>query len=399
MSMTNANTQAPARAPVGGNQPPANNGSRRRRNVEAFSGINPPSDTDNSPEAAELREALRQAELDDLGQGNPAPVTPPAQNTQAPPSQRPPAQAPSGQTIPKARFDQVYQEGSQWRERALHFEAIMRARGIDPANPNASVAPPPAPAPAAGNPPANPDVAAQAAELEAQIVAAAEKFDEGISTLAEYEKARFKLQNQISVLREQNVLAFVASKAPPPAPAQALSMSDRQALNQQAAALSQKHPWAAHLSHVDLKAIEQLVLRDYDLRGKAFPEGPEGRWVMNQAIALWSDFIGPLWYPGVDITQLATTAAQPAAQPTNGNGQSPVPVAPVAPRALPNAVDAAFLAASNHPPNTSNIGAPGSASGELSDEQFMAMSEDARMALPPATLERMFNKERRAPNG
>lgn len=73
--------------------------------------------------------------------------------------------------------------------------------------------------------PAGPTVDPRSSELDQQIVALAQKFDDGLITAAEWKQQERSLQAQIDQIKEDAIAARVAQRSQPPAPAADLTFN------------------------------------------------------------------------------------------------------------------------------------------------------------------------------
>lgn len=346
----------------------------------------PPAPADIDPDEAELAAARAAVAAEEAaaagGAPGPAaatPATPPAAAAPQPGApQQPPAAPQAGQQppnimVPKARFDEVAR-----RLRDTEARLLMASGAIEvltgQVKPGQAATPPQQ---GSGAPPAAaaPTPQQTIEGLEAQILAAAEKFDAGELTMAEFKRQEAALNQQILAAREEALLAKVPKPAAPE-PGVADQAIQAQHLN----TLYAKHPYAAGLSEPQAKHLAQMAALELAAEGQPVGTGPLETMRLQARVAALSDAWGPKW--GIQPTHAPTPSPQSQSQPP-ANG---------APRMSPQAQarqDKLALAA-RLPPDTASLGAGAVGDDAVSEQRIEMMSDDEIMALPASVRARFL---------
>ena len=357
-----------------GTQPPA---------APAAAGEGQPAAAPIDPDDAELAaaQAALAAEEAAKGEGGQQPGQPPAAaaGTDAQQDSIPAAAAPTeGQPskpapmVPHAVFHKERQ-GRQNAERERDYlagkvEALESiAKGTAPATTPA--------APTAAAPtPADP-VQAEIDAKQAEIFAAAERFDTGEITMAEFKRTEAAAQARVNELQARRVIA--ASM-----PQQGPSLADTAIISAHLTTLSQSHPYADFLTPQQAQWLAQREMDAAAALGQPFGTGPEADMRLREAVAKASDEWGPKFGITLPPEVVARRAAAAAAQQPKP-GQTAL-----SPDAQARARKMEFAA--GLPPDTAQMGA-GSASHDLSDAAIVAMDEEAIAAMPAAARARIMN--------
>lgn len=305
----------------------------------------------NAKAAAEAEKGGGQADGEDLIEGADADPNP-ADFVPGKPSRAAPVM------IPKGRFDEATTKLQRERDEALQREAYlagqieaMKALQQQPGQPDK---------PAAQQPPAR-----TVDQIQQEIEANATKFDNGEITYAEMKKIERQLE------REERELT-----APKPAAA-ASSEGDKLYLDTLTAQIEKDHPYITLIqSPADFEFLKRKAAESLAAEGWRNPGGDMGAYQYRLRIAEMADQYGEM---------LTGTKLLPA------NGK-PAPTGQPAPRSPQAAAREAKLdLAADLPPDIARMGTAGDgASGQLSDEQIMAMTDDELANLPTATRRKLL---------
>lgn len=330
------------------------------------------------PDDAALAAAEAAALAEETGQQPDATPAPgPQEGAQDAPAaavQQPPSPSGDGQqappAIPYARFQEVVQ-----RAREAEHRLAMAQGAISVLTKQTGATAPAAPSQAqeTAPPPAQNSQATIAAK-EAELFAAAEKFDAGEITMAELKRLESRITGEIFAMRGEALL----ERVPQPQP-QAPSITDQMLANRQLEELYAKHPYAAALSEQQAEALAEKAHAEAQAKGQPYGGGLAETMRLREHIAVLSDVYGPVW--GIAPQAARPSQQQPAATPpaSGAGGMS------AAAQARLNKLN---LAAS-HPPETAALGS-GGGSDEFSESRIMAMSDDEIAALPASVQERLL---------
>lgn len=362
-----------------GTQPPA---------APAAAGEGQPAAAPIDPDDAELAaaQAALAAEEAAKGEGGQQPGQPPAAaaGTDAQQDSIPAAAAPTeGQPskpapmVPHAVFHKERQ-GRQNAERERDYlagkvEALESiAKGTAPATTPA--------APTAAAPtPADP-VQAEIDAKQAEIFAAAERFDTGEITMAEFKRTEAAAQARVNELQARRVIA--ASM-----PQQGPSLADTAIITAHLTTLSQDFPHSQLLTPEQAQWLAGRELDKARAFGRPYGSGPEADFKLQAAVAAQAEEF--FREAGIAVPPEVTAAAAAAKQRRSGGAQQPKPgQTALSPDAQARARKMEFAA--GLPPDTAQMGA-GSASHDLSDAAIVAMDEEAIAAMPAAARARIMN--------
>ncbi|CAB4144158.1 hypothetical protein UFOVP469_15 [uncultured Caudovirales phage] len=278
--------------------------------------------------------------------------------------------------VPYTRFQEVWAKGAEATKQAIYqqaradaLEALLRQ-----AQSGTQVAAVPPEQVAAA--PASPE---QTRELilaqRTKIMEAAQSFDEGALTMAQFVAAQNEAASEIE--RLQGLAAPVQQR-------QGASLADTMILTQHLERLNQAHPWVAVLTQPELEALADMAVVEAQATGQPIITGQnatsQDTMRLREAVARLSGVFGPRWHPE-RVAEAATT------QPSGGANSRPG-----AGGAVPNGASAAakIALANNHPPNTNQSGHAPSVTGQLSEEQILNMSQEDWAALPAATRDKLL---------
>ena len=299
-----------------------------------------------------------------------------------------PAAAPGA--VPLPRFNSVVQQRNQAVEDAAYWRGVAESRAAG----GATGAPP---APVAQPTPAEILAQVEAAITERQnaIVALAEKHDNGEITLAQYEREKFKIQNEIDGIKARHLAGHIQSQMPKEKPAP-ISWADQVALDNLIADLQVKHPWSAVMPQVELQWLADLAREELTGRGiELVPGSARSMAAIYEAAAQLSDFFGPRWHPNSTLPAPAATPSVPAVAGNPSTAVATTTAPGIPPGVRQAQVEAKIGLAARHPPNSATMGSSGGVpAADLTDEQIEAMSADELAALPGGTLERLFSRQR-----
>ncbi len=335
------------------------------------------------PDFIALAEARRDAALEQ-GQvaSTPGPATPPATPASA---GDPPTPKPRRQVIPKERFDEVAARAQQQADEILYLKGQLAARqaGGDRPAPATPQGPQPIVSPEGG---VRPITDADRAERQAQIQGLRQQkreirelFDQGSIGMVELMDRETPIDDAIQAVRETDLAQYLLSSVPRPQ-APPVAIADQQILDRQLNELTNQHPWSAVVSAAEIAYLREQAVREAELMGKPFGQGPVETLRLRKRIAELASKYGPDWYPNQDprailgLPAAATGQTPPSPQPQ----PSRVPVPP------------ALRTAVQHPPDIHTMGGPSAGTGEISDDRIAAMSEEEIMALPPTVRARIL---------
>ena len=245
------------------------------------------------------------------------------------PDKQPPAKAADGEgkdktpvMIPKARLDEVLRENGQLKD-AMAFKdgviqtqkAMIQSKGSD--------------APAEGgkttDAPADETPAAKIAKVEDEIIALAQKYEDGEISLVEYEKGKLEKNRQIRSLDDERINA-VTEAARSTAQQTVNANTRQQQINSQAVEIQKTHPYIAAIDElppaikngvwetITVEAIESMKAKgitvQYDEKGNLKPMPVEHHIAyMNERAALTNKY-GPQ-YTGKKFDGQPTTQQKP----------------------------------------------------------------------------------------
>jgi hypothetical protein len=330
-----------------------------------------PADPDDAALAAALAE-----EAAEQGGGPAAPAAAPQAAPQPPTASKPPAAAatPPGpqHMVPKAALD-----AERNRRRTLEAQLLMASGALQVLTKNGQPVPG---APQQGDNGAYPPAAAAAPTppqqidaLEAEIVTAAEKFDAGEMTMAEFKRLEAGHSRQIASLREADLLA----RMPQPT-AQQPGIADQAIVQQHLNGLYAKHPYAMGLSEDQAERLAAVAAAEFAAEGQPIGTGPVETMRLQARVAALSDAWGQRWGVKPSHAPAAALVAQPASAANGGAGLSPQAQARANKLAL----------AASHPPDTSSLGAGAVGDDAITEQRIELMTEDELDKLPASILAR-----------
>lgn len=323
----------------------------------------PPAPVD--ADAAELASAMEAVKAEEAG-GQPAGEV---QQEQQPSEGQPPAEAPPQAQqqapimVPKQRLDHEAQRRHRAEQEALYLrgqvEALQAIRQ-QPQDQGQQQGQPPTQQPQAQQDPAEAEVNA----MQAEIDAAATRFDNGEITLKEFKAIEVPHMRRIAALEAERAAAAVA-----PAPQQ--SLADQEISRVYLARLSDAHPYVDALNEQHVVRLAERAQLDRQLEGKP-PFGNDPRSVMElqAAVAKLSDEWGPKW----GLPKRAP--AQQQQQQQRPNPASPAGLSPQASARLQK-----MDLAAGHPPDTSALGT-GVQDDAMSEATILNLDDEAIAALP-----------------
>lgn len=226
-----------------------------------------------------------------------------------------------------------------------------------------------------GQAPAQPGQAQQqdpyASEIEAaqaEIDRAAEQFDSGAITLAEFKKVELPHMRRIAALEAEQAAARVAPRAQ--------SLADEEIQAVQVNALAARHPYVNALTQDMAAQLARIAAVEAEAEGRPYGSGPREDMRLREHVARLSDTWGPKW--GLQ-----------ARQPTQQQQQQTQPAPNGAPSPQASARMAKMEAAAGHPPDTSGFGQGGQGDA-ISDARIMTMSDEEISALPATVRARIL---------
>lgn len=311
-----------------------------------------------------LQEALAAAEAEDRGD------TPNEQQEAGVEDAAPEAPEASPQKapgpVPYPRFQEVNSELREARERLAYVEgqvqALLAKGGGTPSEAAADTSP------AERQPAAS--IPAQVKALRAEVLAAAEQFDAGEITLAEFETKRAAADDAIADLNIRVAAEIATQNAGP-------SLADKTVLATHAQALDAAYPAIKALKPEQLQRLARIVMQDAADEGKPFGTSAEETMRLRTVVAeRAAEFAAAV---GVSVP------ASSGPQTTNPAGKPSLSPAAQA-RAAKHAMAAGM------PPDTSSMGSSGGADDPYSEARIAAMTDDEIAALPSATRARILTR-------
>lgn len=299
-----------------------------------------------------------------------APAAPAAATPEAAPAAaaaEPPASQPM---IPKARLDDEIGKRTNAETAAAYWRGIAEGRATV-----ASTAPaaPAAPAVAQKSP------REQVAEIDAQVIALADKFDKGEIGMADYKKDELRLNGQ-----RQDILD--AAKKPAPTPAIDPVNSDLY-LKQLTAKIENEHPYAWLI-----EADTQWNFIEAEARTSLLNEGVPLTNDAGSALALRTRMAELADRYGPTFTGIAPADAPARASAKSGR-QLVKPSAPATPRSpnmpTPEQRASKLELATRHAPDINAAGSGGGGAATYTDDQIAGMTDDQVDALPDAVKRRL----------
>ena len=245
---------------------------------------------------------------------------------------------------------------------------------------------PAAATPATGSPAASPPPAANPVQAEidarqAEIFAAADQFDTGEITMAEFKRVEAAAQARINDLRTQQVVAASMTQQGP-------SLADTAIVTAHLTTLAQEFP---HSQLLTPEQAQWLANRELD-KARAFgrPYGTDRKADLDLQAAVAAQAEEFFRDAGIAVPAEVTAAATAAKQRRSGGAQQPKPgqQPPLSPEAQARLRKMDFAA--GLPPDTAQMGAAGS-SLDLSDASIATMSDEQIAALPAAARARIFS--------
>lgn len=231
-------------------------------------------------------------------------------------------------------------------------------------------------APAAAPSPAADPIQAEIDARNAEIYAAADRFDTGEISMAEFKRAEAAAQARIVELQAQRILATTM----PAAPAQ--SIADEAIFAAHLTKLADTHPYSGFLTEQQAQVLAQRAMMDAAMEGRSFGTGPAADMALQAAVARLSDEWGPKW----GITLPPEVAARRNSGGTQQQSKPGQPGMSASAAATQRKIDMAAAL----PPDTSAMGNGGTGGLDLSEASIMAMDEEQIAALPAAARARIF---------
>lgn len=334
------------------------------------------------PEAAELAAARAAVEAEDKGETQgpgaqpqqeaqpTAPAAAPDQTQQQGQQQQPRQPGP----VPYDRFAKVAQRTRTLEEENAFLKGALEVlrHGQQPGQqPPANGQPGNQPAPAAPAPD-SPEAIIAAAEQRA--MQAAEQFDRGEITAVELSRIQMAAARDLA---DAQVQTAIRRQAPAPAPVE--SVTDQMVMEAHVTELEAKNPVLKVLTKPQLSFLQQTAEAEAAAAGQAYRPGPRDTMRLREHVARLANAFAPHW--GL---QVPAAAPAPASNGSNPPARQPG-LSPAAQNRLGKMDMAAGL-----PPDTARMGQPAAGSGELTDAQILAMSDDDLAALPPTTRARLL---------
>lgn len=354
------------------------------RGVEIPADLTKVEDPDMRAYYEALKQSDQEAKAKAAGEGGEQPSE--QQQGQQPPAQQQPGQQQPNQPgtepmIPKARFDDAV---GRAREEAAYWRGVAesaRASGQNGGTPNGQSAD-------QGNQ-QQPTAEQQLIAIDDQIVALAEKFDNGEITMKEYKAEERKLVSQADVLRENLLLGKVQQHIP--APQEDLLLSQRTTeIEQQHPFLPLVFPNKPDAQLTSLERSRQDMIREEATQAVLakhpnLQPGPQADLIFREALGQVADRYGAVWFPqhkpaAPQGGQQPQTPASPQTQQTGGK--------PALTQTQQQRLDKLRLA-DQQPPNTANLGTQGTGAAEYTPERIAQMSEDEYARLPSAVRARL----------
>lgn len=271
-------------------------------------------------------------------------------------------------TIPKARFDEVLREREDYRAALQYTQGILDAqaqmlKGGQPRTEGAA-----SDGGQKAEDKADPIVGIdeQISAKEAEILALAQKYEDGDMSLVDMEKARIEIERGIRSLADQRVAALI-QKGKDEAAQIATGHIAQTKIENEALSIQQNHPYVAEIDQLP-PAIRDGVWAEItnEAMVKLAQQGinpndgtVESRMALIREKAALTNVYGPR-FTGKQL--------QPGQQ-NNANT-----AAPAMTEAAQNRLNKANVAA-QQPPSIGGVGSPGT-SGELTPEMIESMTED-----------------------
>ncbi|MCC6775637.1 MAG: hypothetical protein IT537_03215 [Hyphomicrobiales bacterium] len=311
----------------------------------------------------------------------PAPAEPAAHEPQQPAA---PAARPPMPMVPKARFDEVNsrataaeaarqkaeQDAAYWRGRAEAQQGAASAPGQPPAQPA----------------PQTPEQ--RVAAIRESKLALAKRFDDGEMTMADYERQRDGLDDQLHAIREESMMGKVApqqSQAP-------AGGSDALYLETLTAQLEDKHPWVKVFDQVgtdrDWAFLDGEARANLTERGVALDRGTLSSYHLREEMARLADEYGPGLLTKRAAEKGVTLPASPAAPAPPAPPPTTPPAAPPSGQRTLSTIAAQRAEklglAAQAPPRLDALHGVTGETGGISESQLDAMSDDDIGNLPDA---------------
>lgn len=326
----------------------------------------PPAPVDaDEAELASAMEAVKAEEAGDQPAGEGQQEQQPSEGQPPAEAQAPPAQQQAPIMIPKARFDQEARRRGQVEQENAYLRGQVEAlqAGRQPVTEQGQQQP---------QAPQQDPAEAEVTAMQAEIDAAATRFDNGEITLKEFKAIEVPHMRRIAALEAERAAAAVA-----PAPQQ--SLADQEISRVYLARLAEAHPYVDGLTEQHVARLAERAQLDRQLEGKP-PFGNDPRSVMElqAAVAKLSDEWGPKW----GLPKRAP--AQQQQQQQRPNPASPAGLSPQASARLQK-----MDLAAGHPPDTSALGT-GVQDDAMSDATILNLDDEAIAALPSTVRARFI---------
>lgn len=325
------------------------------------------------PEAAELAAALAAAEAEERGE-QPSTAAAAQQEQQQEPVTQPPAAttAPPGTSpsgVPYERFQQVNRRARTLEEENAYLKgalAVLKEQGGSPAAPAPDQQGRQPAAPAANTP----EQAIAAAEERA--IEAARRFDTGEITAEELTRVQTQAAREIATAQ-----VAAAMQATRPAASAPSSMTDEILLEQHVQQLEANVPVLKALNAQQMNFLRMTAEAEAAAAGQPYQATPRDTMRLREHVANLATAMAPYWGIQAPAAPPGQTAPQNGTQPPRQQGLSP---------SAQNRLRKMDMAA-GLPPDIARMGQT-AGSGDLTDQQLLAMSDDEIAALPPTVRAR-----------
>lgn len=263
-------------------------------------------------------------------------------------------------SIPYPRFSQVNKQLDATK-RAMEYlrrqnEALMAQRGQQQAPATSQTQDPPPEAPK------SPEELIQAANT--QIDEAAERYDRGEISMAEFKRSEREAQDQIWQARQ--------SSLQPQQPARE-GLGDEYVLAEHAARLEAENPWIGTFDPNDLKRLAVIARDTLEREGQRLGDTAHDTMLLREKVSELTHLYGPAWYPDA-------IAGRGPQQPGNG-ARSESQAAKDGRKAMETAA--------SFPVDTQQAGRV-ARSEQITEDDVLKMSEDEIMALPASERARLL---------
>ena len=222
-----------------------------------------------------------------------------------------------------------------------------------------------------------PTIPEQIAGIDRDLIALAEKIDDGTLTASEARKQEIGLISKRQDLVTAQAVAQIEARIQTPADSPQGSLY----LQSETARLEQQHPYL-HLidNDADWHMLEVAAARELAAQGVTIDTSEGSRLLLRQTVAALSDRYGP------GLTRVDPASAYEAVQRKTGR-VLPRPNAQAAPASPPKQSLAARM-----PPDPLSVPRGAAATGGITPQQMMAMSDDELARLGDVELERVLSR-------